>query len=129
MKVFVYFNLHKKCFSIKALEGAMKGRVVAHRDNVLLFQATFKVSQAGRERVLREKRKNVHAGVVGNLSFVGEMGDTALWKCASTYPAFIPVTYNPYKYSTFVRKNNDYMEMHKASDVFLNQDRSVYAMV
>jgi hypothetical protein len=39
MKVFVYFNLHKKCFSIKALEGAMKGRVVAHRDTVLLFHA------------------------------------------------------------------------------------------
>lgn len=29
MRVFVYFNLHKRCFSIKALEGAMKGRVVA----------------------------------------------------------------------------------------------------
>ena len=93
MKVFVYFNLHKKCFSIKALEGAMKGRVVAHRDNVLLFHATFKVSQAGRERVLREKRKNVHAGVCGTwydsgndhgtLSSVKERGEL--------------VTYNPAK--------------------------------
>ncbi len=61
MRVYVYFNLHRKCFSIKALEGAMKGRVIAHRDNVLLFHTTFKVSQAGRERVIREKRKNVHA--------------------------------------------------------------------
>jgi len=100
MKVFVYFNLHKKCFSIKALEGAMKGRVIAHRDNVLLFRATFKVSQAGRERVLREKRKNVHAGVCGTwhdsgndhgtLSSVKERGEL--------------VTYNPYKYTTFVYK-------------------------
>ena len=100
MKVFVYFNLHKKCFSIKALEGAMKGRVVAHRDNVLLFHTTFKVSQAGRERVLREKRKNVHAGVCGTwhdsgndhgtLSSVKERGEL--------------VTYNPYKYTTFVYK-------------------------
>ena len=80
MKVFVYFNLHKKCFSIKALEGAMKGRVVAHRDNVLLFHATFKVSQAGRERVLREKRKK-------------ERGEL--------------VTYNPYKYTTFVYKDDE----------------------
>ena len=103
MKVFVYFNLHKKCFSIKALEGAMKGRVVAHRDNVLLFHATFKVSQAGRERVLREKRKNVHAGVCGTwhdsgtdnvtLSSVKERGEV--------------VTYNPYKYTTFVYKDDE----------------------
>jgi hypothetical protein len=103
MKVFVYFNLHKKCFSIKALEGAMKGRVVAHRDTVLLFQPTFKVSQAGRERVLREKRKNVHAGVCGNwyegldeqptLSSVKERGEL--------------VTYNPYKYTSFVYKEDE----------------------
>lgn len=26
MKVFVYFNLHKRCFSVKALEGERKGR-------------------------------------------------------------------------------------------------------
>jgi len=30
LKVFCYFNLHRKCFSIKALEGPNKGRVVAH---------------------------------------------------------------------------------------------------
>jgi len=103
MKVFVYFNLHKKCFSIKALDGAKKGRVIAHRDNVLLFHTTFKVSQAGRERVLREHRKNVHAGVVGiwhdsgndhgTLSTVKERGEL--------------VTYNPYKYTSFVYKEDE----------------------
>jgi hypothetical protein len=129
MRVFVYWNLHKDCWSVKALEGENKGRVIKHANNINLTHCTFKVSKAGRERVLREKRKNVHAGVVGNLSFVGEVGDTALWECASAYPAFIPVTYNPYKYSTFVRKNNDYMEVHTSPDVFLNQDRSVFAMV
>lgn len=81
----------------------MKGRVIAHRDNVLLFHTTFKVSQAGRERVLREKRKNVHAGVCGNwfdsgnddvtLSSVKERGEL--------------VTYNPYKYTSFVYKEDE----------------------
>ena len=65
MRVFVYFNLHKKCFSIKALEGADKGRVIAHRDTVVLDGCKLLVSEAGRQRVLREKRKNVHAGVSG----------------------------------------------------------------
>lgn len=61
-KVFVYWNLHKQLFSVKSVK---TGRVVAHVDNLYLRDATFKVSEAGRQRVLREKRKNVHAGVQG----------------------------------------------------------------
>jgi len=102
MRVFVYFNLHKKCFSIKALEGDRKGRVIAHSNTVLLEGCKLMVSEAGRQRVLREKRKNVHAGVSGTwinyctnrvenhfefLSMVGRQ-----------------VTYNPYKYDSFVIK-------------------------
>ena len=103
MRVFVYFNLHKKCFSIKALEGADKGRVIAHRDTVVLDGCKLMVSEAGRQRVLREKRKNVHAGVSGTwingdrveshfefLSMVGRQ-----------------VTYNPYKYDSFVYKTTE----------------------
>ena len=103
IRVFVYFNLHKKCFSIKALEGERKGLVIAHRDLVILTKCKFKVSEAGRQRVLREKRKNVHAGVTG------------LWGASATgiiEPAefsFLEmlgrgVTYNPYRYDSFVIK-------------------------
>jgi len=67
MRVFVYFNLHRKCWSVRALNGRYKGRVVAHCDRVLLTDVEFRVSEAGRQRVLREGRKNVHAGVVGSL--------------------------------------------------------------
>lgn len=97
MKVFVYFNLHRKCFSIKALEGKDKGRVVAHRDDVLLFDCTFKVSEAGRQRVLRERKKNVHAGVVG-LWLDDEVNGThdRVLRYGSA------ITYNPYKYDSFV---------------------------
>ena len=98
MKVFVYFNLHRKLFSIKALEGDMKGRVIAHRHTVLINDATFKVSEAGRQRVIREQRKNVHAGVSGTWTQDDVDG---------RYHAFVTVngsaiTYNPYKYNTFV---------------------------
>jgi hypothetical protein len=98
MRCFVYFNLHKRCFSIKALEGAMKGRVIAHRDQALLFDAKFKVSEAGRQRVLKEKRKNVHAGVVGE--WIDSSGDYATIDAVAINGSAI--TYNPYKYSTFV---------------------------
>ena len=93
MKVFVYFNLHKKVFSIKALEGEHKGRVVAHRRALMLYDAVFKVSEAGRQRVLKECRKNVHAGVVGN--WINDV---------ISVDNRVQVTYNPYKYKTFVTK-------------------------
>lgn len=66
-RVFVYFNLHKKLWSVKSLTGdGTYGRVIAHRRTLTLTDATPKVSEKGRQRVLREGRKNVHAGVVGN---------------------------------------------------------------
>lgn len=104
MKVFVYFNLHKKCFSIKALEGSNKGKVIAHRNNVVVYCPTFKVSEAGRQRVLREKKKNVHAGVVGQW-LGGNYDDRTVELIQASTGAF--VTYNPYKYSTFVYRSTE----------------------
>ena len=91
-RVFVYYNLHRHTWSIKALEGPDKGRVIAHSDTVLLSNAVGKVSQAGRARVLRERRKNVHAGMVGTLVHTGTEG----------YFPGSQVVYNPYKYTSFV---------------------------
>jgi hypothetical protein len=91
MKVFVYFNLHKRTFSVKALEGPNKGRVIKHTDEVFLHGVQFKVSEAGRQRVIKEKRKNVHAGVVGHIDCPRIINDDD-----------VLITYNPYKYSTFV---------------------------
>ena len=81
----VYFNLRKNLFSVR-----QNGLVVAHKRFILLEDAVFKVSQAGRARVLREKRKNVHAMVKGIVSkqFVDKYDGLAY--------------YNPYKTETFV---------------------------
>ena len=100
MRVFVYFNLHKKLWSVKALEGPEKGRVIAHRDVLTLVNPTPKVSQAGRLRVLSEGRKNVHAGITGEWEpdWMGIENIDLTKPCAE-------VTYNPYKFKTFVYKN------------------------
>lgn len=66
MKVFVYWNLHKNLWSVKSLEGFHKGKVIARLSSVNLKNCIFKVSEAGRQRVLQTK--NVHAGVVGYLT-------------------------------------------------------------
>ena len=60
MRVFIYYNLHRRCWSVKALEGENKGTVIAHCESALLSGCVMKVSEKGRQRVLREKKKNVH---------------------------------------------------------------------
>ena len=91
-RVFVYFNLHRKLWSVRALDGPHKGRVIAHKRGVVLQGVSPRVSQAGRERVLRERKKNVHAGLVGYwVPF-----DTPITE------HMVPITYNPYKYKSFV---------------------------
>lgn len=92
MRVFVYFNLHRKIWSVRALEGENKGRVIEHATDLCLFDCTFKVSEAGRQRVLREKCKNVHAGVVGTI--VCALPDELLFSRR--------ITYDPYQYESFV---------------------------
>lgn len=116
MKVFVYFNLHKKVFSVKALEGPMKGRVVAHRPTVHLINAEFRVSQAGRARVIAEQRKNVHAGVVG------QWDDTV-----PTGYAGVAVTYNPYRFNSFVRRSDE-QPVYRAHNAYL-YDKKILANI
>ena len=116
MRVFVYYNLHRHLWSIKALEGPQKGRVVGYSDTVLLSNAVPKVSEAGRQRVLREKRKNVHAGIVGEL--VHREGE-------GYFPGF-EVTYNPYKYASFVYKDTE--EAYSGSEYAYMDNRRVYTL-
>jgi hypothetical protein len=96
--VFVYKNLHKKCWSIK-----QDGLVKAHTKLLAMHSCTFKVSKSGRERVLKEQRKNVHAGVEGYIEN-WQMGD---WR--DSHPTARPVSYNPYKYENFVDKDTEQM--------------------
>jgi hypothetical protein len=42
------------------------GRIVGYAEAVILTDVEFRVRESGRQRVLRERRKNVHAFVVGS---------------------------------------------------------------
>lgn len=97
-KVFVYRNLHRKCYSVKSLK---TGRVIAHVDSIDLINVVFRVSEAGRQRVLKTRQKNVHAGVVGYIA------DVSLLRQSSK------IVYNPYKYDSFIRSINE-MPIYKA---------------
>jgi len=86
-KVFVYKNLHKDCWSIK-----QDGLVKAHTEEVRMWDCAFQVNAKGRQKVLDEQRKNVHAGIKGYIDNDQQV------------PSGVEVTYNPYKYDSFVDK-------------------------
>ena len=92
MRLFVYYNLHRKRWSLRDVKTR---RVIGHCDFLTLLDVRFKVSEAGRRRVLKESRKNVHAGVEGNLA--GK--DIGL--CKGGLVEFELVRYNPYEMETF----------------------------
>lgn len=84
-RVRVYFNLHRKQLSVQSKTD--KGwRVWLHANKITLENVEFKVSEAGRQRVLREKKKNVHAFIEGDLVLdgIGKIEPRVL------------VSYNPY---------------------------------
>jgi hypothetical protein len=100
-KVFVYRNLRKKCYSVKCM---LTKRVIAHVNSIELLDPFFKVSESGRQRVLRDKQKNVHAGVVG-------IWVEGFWTDGNVVTR--KVTYNPYRYCFFVYEDTK-MPAHSA---------------
>jgi hypothetical protein len=117
LRVFVYWNLHRKMWSVKALEGPDKGRVVLRTHGpVVLRDVTAKVSEAGRQRVLREGKKNVHAGIVGEWI----TGDSADLDVSARL-----VTYNPRKYETFVYQDDE--TPFQGADLAVMTNKRVYA--
>ena len=84
--LWVYFNLHREQWSMM-----QRQRVIGHAVTLSLEGVTFRVREGGRRRVLRTKRKNVHAFVIG----------THRTQTVSGEP--VRISYNPYKAGHFYR--------------------------
>jgi hypothetical protein len=97
-RVMVYYNLHKKTFSIQ-----YKGLVIAHADYVKLNNVEFRVRQGGMEKVRAEMSKNVHAFVIGDLVDFIAYPSTDIPSATSSKS----ITYDPYKYDTFVYRDTE----------------------
>ena len=89
-----YYNLKKHTFSVQEKRnGDWRVNKERYSNRIIVDKPTFEVSEAGRQRVLKEKVKNVHAFVVG-FEIDREIDKSNL----------IEATYNPYQYSSFVIK-------------------------
>jgi len=91
-KYYIYRNLHTGGFSVR-----YKGEVI-DRPNVFGADGvTFKVNEGGRQRVIKEKKKNVHAFVVA---------DKYSEFCHAPVDGTSLITYNPYVADYFTCEGN-----------------------
>lgn len=125
MKVRVYRNLHKRCFSVQDYKTK---RVIDRIGSGLILNPIFKVSQAGRDRVVREKRKNVHAFIVGCYEKCNGIIDIASNN-------LIRITYDPYIHDGFgcytdgkfkVVKSANYAILYQGQFVYVPKNGVVY---
>ncbi len=132
MEVDIYYNLHKSCWSIRAREGEHKGRVICHAQGAEVAWLEFVVQEAGRARVVKEGRKNVHAFVRGTLVSLDQ--PEFRHPVEDEFPRFDSVTerietkqvsYNPYKHGSFYETETG-VPIVEATYATLTSDRKVY---
>lgn len=92
-KFYIYRNLTRGGFSVR-----YKGKVIDHADCIMAHGVTYVVNQKGRERVLREKKKYVHAFVACESYKV--LDNSWLQCCNDTLNN--EVCYNPFKHDSFM---------------------------
>lgn len=111
MRVSVYWNLNKHTFSVRAMEGPNKGRVIEYRDEVFLTDASYVVQPKGRAKVVKEGKKNVHAFVRGRL--IEETSGISLTGAVEH------ITYNPFRDETFVLRTEKRQAIRKSQGVVM----------
>ena len=83
----IYYNLNKHVFSIRA-----KKTPVSYARMVRVDNPKFVVRQGGRNAVLRDKQKNVHAFLKGEMKELNAMPST---------DGLRKISYDPYKHGFF----------------------------
>lgn len=88
MQTWCYWNLHKECVSYKlGSNGA-----VSHAGEIWLKNVKFHVLESGRQKVLQEKRKNVHSFIIGDVITALDSPLDSEWGLFGFRKAY----YNPY---------------------------------
>lgn len=110
-RVEIYRNLHKNGV-VYSIRDCKTRRVIGYTKDIVLKNVEFKVNQTGRNRVLKEKRKNVHAVIrgipipSGGTSHSGRL-----------------ITYNPYLSNQFYLKNKPECKILRANRVTIINGR------
>lgn len=107
-KVFVYWNIRKKLYSVLDYKTR---RLVCHTGRIKLKDVVFKVSETRRQHVIRTRRKNVHAGLVGRVTGMAA--------------AFLLARYDPYENKTFVDSDGNALLTAEKASLAVRDGRAV----
>lgn len=118
-RVRVYRNLNKGGWSILAMSGENKGRVVAHVDYVTLEAVDFVISKAGLARAQVSKVRNVHSYAQGILNSLEPLSSDFLCN---------EITYNPFKKDYFYPVSNVDQKLTGADCIFFAENKAFIGM-
>lgn len=110
----IYRNLNRpSLFSIVALSGSNKGRVLGYAPVVGLSNVVLKVSEKQRNGVLEKQVRTVHAFAEGNLVGIA----SELPEGCRTDPAEV-ITYQPFKAGHFFARTAPEVPVYYADEVW-----------
>jgi len=128
INISVYRNLNNGQLSIKDVKS---GLVLGHCQRIRLKKVVFKVSQAGIERIRRERVKSVVAMVNGECAYLDgfvSYKDRHLDNPGTSYSDQVslerPIFFNPYKNDGFV--NEDMSIITKAEEVEISKNGKMF---
>ena len=113
--VCVYRNLNRDSWSVRALSGPDKGRVIGHADELTLLRPWFVVSEKSRQRALSQGQRNVHAWVTG----------TVVADPVALHGPVTRVRYNPYRCGHFTLGTNVEARVYSAPEARFTADGAV----
>ncbi len=121
-KIYIYRNLRKQTLSL-----LQSGLLVGHAEAVILTDVEFRVRESGRQRVLREKQKNVHSFAIGFLEESYEMPYVWVIDSAEVFNTGTSreVTYNPYKFGYFYDRISE-APVYKGKRVLVTANSGIF---
>jgi len=118
LPVRVFKNLKYGCYSIM-----QRGVIRASAKQVRLCDVEFRVRESGRQRMLREKRRNVHAFAVGRLEdYVHPGDDRELGRIVGR-----GVFYDPKRFSSFVDRETK-VPVTRVRVAHFDEDGVIYSL-
>lgn len=93
-RLYIYRNLRTKGFSVR-----YRGIVIDRINSFLAEKVEFKVNEQGRQRVIKERQKNVHAFVIADkYNSISKFSKKLINNLKI-------ITYNPYLDNSFICEN------------------------
>ena len=116
LKSFVYRNLHLPgvVWSVQSSK-----KIIFHANNIIVKNAKLVVRKGGQAKVRATNRKNVHAGVRGEVA-TDPLEIQAIMRSFSNGARWTRVFYDPYETDTFVDGQGN--AVNEATFVFLTSD-------